>query len=208
MGQTALLFTNRMDPDRVRQMASVYGSSSPSYPMLVSLDAARDWLAGEEGFYQYRRAACRVAELRQKFPSLRPRPGLSLDPCRFVLKVKDGPAFAAALEERDVYPEMEDGGHVVFICTAQDSDEDFCRLERVLEDLEDRMGDCPPIPAPPIPERVLSPRQALFAPAGSGPWRTARGRLPPVRLPPILRVCPLLPPESEFQKKSWPICKK
>lgn len=201
MGQTALLFTNRMDPDRVRQMASVYGSSSPSYPMLVSLDAARDWLAGEEGFYQYRRAACRVAELRQKFPSLRPRPGLSLDPCRFVLKVKDGPAFAAALEERDVYPEMEDGGHVVFICTAQDSDEDFCRLERVLEDLEDRMGDCPPIPAPPIPERVLSPRQALFAPSRVWPLEDCEGEIAACQIAPYPPGVPVVAPGERISKK-------
>ena len=113
MGQSALLFTNWMDPDRVRQMASVFGTSSPSYPMMASLDAARQWLA-DGGDKEYCRSACRVAELRQKFPSLRLRSGLSLDPCRFVLKVKDGPTFARALEERNIYPEMEDGGHVVF----------------------------------------------------------------------------------------------
>ena len=201
MGQTALLFTNRMDPDRVRQTASIYGSSSPSYPMLVSLDAARDWLVGEEGFHQYRRAACRVAELRQKFSSIRPRSGLSLDPCRFVLKVKDGPAFAAALEERDVYPEMEDGGHVVFICTAQDSDEDFCRLERVLEDLEDRMGDCPPIPAPPIPERVLSPRQALFAPSRVWPLEDCEGEIAACQIAPYPPGVPVVAPGERISKK-------
>lgn len=208
MGQTALLFTNRMDPDRVRQTASIYGSSSPSYPMLVSLDAARDWLVGEEGFHQYRRAACRVAELRQKFSSIRPRSGLSLDPCRFVLKVKDGPAFAAALEERGVYPEMEDGGHVVFICTAQDSDEDFCRLERVLEDLEDRMGDCPPIPAPPIPERVLSPRQALFAPSRVWPLEDCEGEIAACQIAPYPPGVPVVAPGERISKKELAYLKK
>ena len=208
MGQTALLFTNRMDPDRVRQTASIYGSSSPSYPMLVSLDAARDWLVGEEGFHQYRRAACRVAELRQKFSSIRPRSGLSLDPCRFVLKVKDGPAFAAALEERGVYPEMEDGGHVVFICTAQDSDEDFCRLERVLEDLEDRMGDCPPIPAPPIPERVLSPRQALFAPSRVRPLEDCEGEVAACQIAPYPPGVPVVAPGERISKKELAYLKK
>ena len=208
MGQTALLFTNRMDPDRVRQTASIYGSSSPSYPMLVSLDAARDWLVGEEGFHQYRRAACRVAELRQKFSSIRPRSGLSLDPCRFVLKVKDGPAFAAALEERGVYPEMEDGGHVVFICTAQDSDEDFCRLERVLEDLVDRMGDCPPIPAPPIPERVLSPRQALFAPSRVWPLEDCEGEIAACQIAPYPPGVPVVAPGERISKKELAYLKK
>ena len=61
LGQSALLFTSGIDPDRVRQMASVYGSSSPSYLIMASLDGARDWLTGEEGWHAYRRAACRVS---------------------------------------------------------------------------------------------------------------------------------------------------
>ena len=136
MGQTALLFTRGLDPDRVRRMAAVYGTSSPSYPMMASLDLARDWLEGE-GREAYLRTAQRVAQLREKFPSLRPGPGFALDPCRFTLKVQDGPAFARALEERGIYPEMEDGGHVVFICTACHREEDFDRLEEALEELKD-----------------------------------------------------------------------
>ena len=115
----------------------------------------------------------------------------TLDPCRFVLKVKDGPAFGGQLREQGIFPEMEDSGHVVFICTAQDNEEDFDRLEAVLETLEDGMGDCIPIPPPPLPKRVLSPRNALF-----------------VRLPPILPAFLLWFLESKSEKKSWPICEK
>ncbi len=201
MGQTALLFTNWMDPNRVRQMASVYGSSSPSYPMMASLDAARDWLMGEDGLHAYRRTACRVTELRQKFPSLHPRSGLSLDPCRFTLKVKDGPAFGRALEERNVYPEMEDGGHVVFICTAQDSDRDFDRLEQVLEELWPLVGDCPPIPAPPIPEQVLSPRQALFAPSRVCPLECCEGEISACQIAPYPPGVPVVAPGERISKK-------
>ena len=76
-------------------MASVFGTSSPSYPILASMDLARQWME-EVGAWEYQRVALRVAGLRQKFPSLRPQFGLSLDPCRFVLKVKDGPGFATS----------------------------------------------------------------------------------------------------------------
>ena len=109
MGQAALLFYDGFELDRVRQMASVFGTSSPSYPILASMDLARQWME-EVGAWEYQRVALRVAGLRQKFPSLRPQFGLSLDPCRFVLKVKDGPGFTKRLEERGIYPEMEDGG--------------------------------------------------------------------------------------------------
>ena len=201
MGQTALLFTDGFDSDLVRRTASVFGTSSPSYPMLASLDVAREWLTGEEGFHQYRRAACRVTGLRQKFPGLRPEYGLSLDPCRFVLKVKDGPAFAKQLEERGVYPEMEDGGHVVFICTAQDSDEDFYGLERVLEELRDQMGDCPPVPAPPVPERMISLRSALFAPSRVRPLEDCEGEISACQIAPYPPGVPVVAPGERISKK-------
>lgn len=201
MGQTALLFTDGFDSDLVRRTASIFGTSSPSYPMLASLDVARDWLTGEEGFHQYRQAACRVTELRQKFPGLRPEYGLSLDPCRFVLKVKDGPAFAKQLEERGVYPEMEDGGHVVFICTAQDSDEDFYGLERVLEELRDQMGNCPPVPAPPVPERMISLRTALFAPSRVRPLEDCEGEISACQIAPYPPGVPVVAPGERISKK-------
>ena len=73
LGQAALLFTRGMEPEQVRRMASVYGTSSPSYPIMASMDLARDYMTGEEGFHAYRRAALQVAELRRRFPSLEPR---------------------------------------------------------------------------------------------------------------------------------------
>ena len=202
MGQAALLFYDGFELDRVRQMASVFGTSSPSYPILASMDLARQWME-EVGAWEYQRVALRVAGLRQKFPSLRPQFGLSLDPCRFVLKVKDGPAFAAALEERGIYPEMEDGGHVVFICTAQDSDEDFLCLERALEELRGLMGDCSPIPAPPIPERVLSPRQALFAPVREWPrpLKDCQGEIAGCQIAPYPPGVPVVAPGERISKK-------
>lgn len=199
MGQSALLFTNGLDPDRTRQMASVFGSSSPSYPMMASIDATRDWLLSEEGYHAYRRTACRVLELRQKFPSLGGT--RSLDPCRFTLKVKDGPAFARSLEERGVYPEMEDGGHVVFICTAQDSDEDFLRLEMILKELQAQTGDCPPIPAPPLPLKILSPRQALFAPSRARYLRDCEGEIAASQIAPYPPGVPVVAPGEQITKK-------
>lgn len=198
MGQSALLFVNGVDPDRVRRTASIFGSSSPSYPMLVSMDLARDWLLGE-GRWEYRRTACRVFEFRQAFPSL--KDGLSLDPCRLTLKVKDGPAFARALEERGIFPEMEDGGHVVLICSAQDSDGDLYRLEGALVELRERMGDCAPIPAPPLPERVSSPRAALFAPGELRTLRDCEGEVSACQIAPYPPGVPVVAPGERITKK-------
>lgn len=200
MGQTALLFTNGFEPNRVRQMASVYGTSSPSYPMMASLDAARDWME-RCGLSEYRRAAVQVAELRAKFPCLRPGHGLSLDPARLTLKAKDGPAFARSLDQRGIVCEMSDGGHVIFICTCHDEASLFQRLERALEELRSQMGDSPALPAPPLPEAVLTPRQALFAPQETIPLADSAGRIAACQLAPYPPGVPVIAPGEQIEKK-------
>lgn len=134
--------------------------------MMASLDAAGEWLLGP-GKGEYDRVARRVAQLRRRFPSVGAGDGKDLpwDPTRLTVKVKNGPAFARALEDMGIYPEMEDGGHVVFICTAQDREEDLDRLERALETLERDMAPVRPSPRPP-PRSGCSPPDRPCSPHG------------------------------------------
>jgi len=202
MGQSALLFACGFEADRVRQMASVFGTSSPSYPMMASLDVVRDWMV-RWGAEKYQRTAVRVAELRSTFPSLTDRPyrGFSLDPTRFVLKVKNGHAFVPALKEKGFIPEMEDGGHVVFICTCQDAGSEISYLASRLEELRGQMGDCPPIPAPPLPKRVLSPRQALFGPSRLRRLADCEGEISAGQIAPYPPGVPVVAPGEQISKK-------
>lgn len=197
MGQSALLFTNGIDPAEVRRTASLYGSSSPSYPLMASMDVARQWLLDHPE--EYRRAARRVAEFRAHYPALGEE--LPLDPARLTIKVKNGPEFAQKLEDWGIYPEMEDGGHVVFICTAMDTEENFARLDEALTRLRGEMGDCPPLPAPPMPQRVRSIRQALFAPQESLPLRDCEGRVAAGQLAPYPPGIPVVAPGEVISKK-------
>ena len=199
-GQTALLFASGFEPDRVRELASVFGTSSPSYPMMASLDACRDWME-QWGTQKYERSAVRVAELRRQFPSLQPRHGLSLDPTRLVLKAKDGPALARALEQRGIIPEMADSGHVILICTCQDDDFAFRVLTGKLEELRDLLGDGPPLPPPPMPERILSPRQALFAPRETVELERSAGRIAASQIAPYPPGVPVIAPGERIEKK-------
>lgn len=197
MGQTALLFTNGVDPEQVRRTAALYGSSSPSYPMMASMDLARQWLLDHPE--DYRRAAARVDDLRKKFPSLGER--LPCDPTRLTVKVKDGPAVARTLESMGIYPEMEDGGHVVFIITGSDREADLDRLEHALEELRDQMGDCEPLPAPPLPERALSPRAALFSSTETLSLANSLGRVAACQLAPYPPGVPVVAPGEVISKK-------
>lgn len=197
MGQTALLFTNGIDPEQVRRTAAIYGTSSPSYPLMASMDVARQWLLDNP--QAYRRTAERVAELRARFPSL--GDDLPLDPTRLTIKVKDGPAFARALEDMGIFPEMEDGGHVVFICTAQDTQADFTRLEGALTALSSQMGECIPLPPPPMPQRAMTIREAQFAPFVTLPLNQCEGRVAACSLAPYPPGVPVVAPGEIISKK-------
>lgn len=199
LGQSALLLTNGVDPRRVRQMTSVFGSSSPSYPMMISLDCARDYLEGT-GREEYRRAARRTAALRAAFPSLQ-EGALRLDPTRLTLTAPDGDALARALEGENIFPEMADSGHVVLILTAQDSEEDLNRLEEALERHRDLLGASPLLPAPPLPRRACSLRQALFAPVERLPLEYCLGRVAAGQLAPYPPGVPVVAPGEVIGEK-------
>ena len=198
MGQTALLFVNGTEPGLVRLRAGIFGTSSPSYALMASLDGARQWLEdGGAGLYRW--AAEETGRLREKFPCI--KEGLSLDPTRLTVCVKDGPAFARLLEEKNIYPEMEDGGHVVFICTPQDLDGSFDRLERALEELRPLMGDPCPLPPPPLPRRACSLRRALFAPSRVFPLEACEGRISACQVAPYPPGVPVIAPGEVISKK-------
>ena len=199
LGQSALLFTNGVDPRRVRQMTSVFGSSSPSYPMMISLDCARDYLDGE-GAEEYCRVARRTAALRATFPSLQ-EGELRLDPTRLTLTSPDGNALARALEGENIWPEMADSGHVVLILTAQDREENLHRLEEALERHRDLLGAPPILPPPPLPQPACSLREALFAPVERLPLPDCLGRVAAGQLAPYPPGVPVVAPGEVILEK-------
>ncbi len=201
-GQTALLFSSgayRLDD--LRRAGSIYGSSSPSYPMMAALDLCRAALE-DGGAAAYGAVTAAVAALRAEFPTLRPRPGLALDPCRFVLNVGDGFAVKGALEGQGVYPEMADAGHVVFIATCADGEAEFSRLREALEELSlpaVPTHSCPGLPG--VPPLVVRPRQALFAPQRYLPLRQAEGEVCGVQVAPYPPGVPVIAPGERIEKK-------
>ena len=199
-GQSALLFSNgTFSHADLRRAASIYGSSSPSYPMMAALDLCRAHML-EHGGAAYRKTAEEVARLRQIFPALTDKDA-PLDPTRLVVCASDGYAVQEALEEQNVWPEMADGGHVVFIPTCADSPDDFARLETALKEVE--LGPCPGYPAPPEPpELVLTPRQALFAPRRTLPLEQAEGLVAACQVAPYPPGVPVVAPGERLDKKS------
>ena len=199
-GQSALLFSGkRFSHADLRRAGSIYGSSSPSYPLMAALDLCRARME-EEGAAAYRETVRAVAALRRDFPALTEEDA-PLDPTRLTLLSPDGLEAQAELERRNVWPEMADPGHVVLIPTCADTAEDLSRLRRALE--KARLGPCPAFPPPPeLPERVLTPRQALFAPGKDLPLDQAEGETAAAPIAPYPPGVPVVAPGERIGKKT------
>ena len=199
-GQTAVIFANGARISALRAASSLTSTTSPSFVMLAALDKLRPWLWESRGEWQ--RAAQRCAELRADYPCLPVESGI-LDPCRVVLQVADGKALAAQLEEKNVYVEMSDNYHVVCIFTAADSDSDFDRFRQVLDllGLRGRGAAVPSLTAPPMPEQVISPRQARFAAQKKTMLRDAEGKIAAEPIAPYPPGVPVAAPGERLTKK-------
>lgn len=195
LGQSALLFYEGFTPEEVRRKASLYGSSSPSYLMTVSMDWARDWMQ-KEGKAEYTRVARWTALWREKFPSLREGP---LDPMRLTLTSPDGNRAAAALEEENIFVEMSDCGHLVLILTGLDAEEDLYRVEKALQKIQ--LGDSPKLPPIPRPEYALSQRAALFSRTEYLPLKECLGRIAAEPLAPYPPGIPVVAPGERISQK-------
>lgn len=198
LGQAALIFSGgAFSGEQLRLAASIHGTSSPSYPIMASMDLARAWMESEEGQSACRYVCGRVHALRERFPALR---GDKLDPMRLTLSVEKGTQVQEELYEKGIWPEMADSGHVVFILTGSDGERELDRLERALEELELRpmAGSWP---APPPPQVVTRPRQALFAPTETLPLFQCEGMISGCQIAPYPPGIPVIAPGEIISKK-------
>ena len=172
---------------RARAAMALFGSTSPSYLTLASLDRCNSDLA--EGYpLRLAEAAARVEDLRRRLR----QQGFSVeesDPLRLMLR-GDGFALAERLRRGGVETEYADRDCLVLMVTPENRPED---LERVWAALGE--NDLPARPLPTLPlgrgEAVLTPRQALFAPHETVPVQSALGRVcaaPTVSCPPAVPI--------------------
>lgn len=138
---------------------ALFGSTSPSYPVMASLDWAREWLQTHPGaFIPLQR---RVAEIRE----IADNRGIALpegpcDPTRITLDTASiglqGTRAAELFRAAGVEPEYADARFLVLIATPFNMPEDFHRAGKAIENL--------PIDEP-IP---LGPALPQLPPVGAG----------------------------------------
>jgi len=181
--------------DRAKQAMALFGTTSPSYLIMASLDACNAFLAGE-GRERMEAMARRLDALRDALTGR----GWALagtEPLKLTLDAAargwDGRELAEALRRGGVEPEYADPDYVVLMASAHTTAGELERVERVLSELPGR-PDSPRrggFPALRELSRAMTIRQAVFAPSETVTVEEGVGRVcaaPAVACPPAIPI--------------------
>lgn len=165
----------------VHEAMALFGSTSPSYLILLSLDLCRDWLEETGGA-----ALCaleeKVSRLKQELSFLGygvPK-GL-VDPLRLTLFTGsygiDGVRAAEYLRGQGVEPEFADYAHLVTIPCAFHTEGDFDRLRRALQTMPNPGWTARKDSLLVRPSAAAAPGEVFGLPAEMMPTAQAKGRI-------------------------------
>lgn len=136
-GGAFLHIANEKYVAKAKQEMAIFGSTSPSYAIMASLDTCRAWLSksGKKAFLKLEDEVFRAKKVAAEKEFLDDC-GKS-DPVRLTLNVSkigiDGHKAAEYFRENGVEPEFSDSQRVVFIATPMNTKKDFARLIRAIK---------------------------------------------------------------------------
>jgi arginine decarboxylase len=195
----------RVDPQRLAQALRMVQTSSPSYPVMASLDAARaqmvtEGYAGLEAVYQQAQA------LRQKLLRTPYTWAESPDWTRWTIAL-EGSGFTLetwlALQHQ-LYAELVGWNHGMFLtsyCTPKTHSEQlFSALEHYLPPAGQPVHR--PTALPKIGAQACSPREAYFAAHEAVLWREAVGRISAYSVEPYPPGIPVLLPGEVISQEA------
>ena len=178
---------------QAKNALALFGSTSPSYLILQSLDAVNGYLA--DGYVEKLKAfTMQTNELKSRL-SEHGFTLLGAEPLKITLRTKPwgwkGTELAAQLAEKGLFCEFCDRDHLVFMVTPETGAHGLARLERELLSVPRREPVLQMPPAFGTSEQVLTPRQAMFAPCETLDIRLCKGRIlasPSVGCPPAVPI--------------------
>ena len=197
--------TERLDLARLDRAFEATHTTSPSGPIMASIDAARALLAahGErlcarliQGVAAARKQLCEV-------PGVAVLEGPGVEPTKLVVLLAGTGAHGSRVEAdliaAGMLVEMGDRDTVVPIPTIADDEEHIARFTDVLIESIERHRGSPREPASAAawtvePQTVLAPREAFFAPNETVPAAAAVGRVSAELIAPYPPGVPLLAP--------------
>ena len=167
---------------QVKQALSLFGSTSPSYLILQSLDMANAVMADKDFTASLTRTAKRLEACGIKLAAGGLHPLQSVDePLKLTLHTQSygytGIEVAEYLRGHNIECEFADPDYLVLMVTPAITEEDLERLTEVLLSLPRRsyIHGCPPPLIP--PQRVMSVREALLSPSEVLPVDECIGRI-------------------------------
>ncbi len=180
-GGAFLNFASDTYAQQAKQAMALFGSTSPSYPIMASLDLCMQWaqMQGKQAYAHLVRRVDRLKDFARRHGILLPQ-GLT-DPTRLTLQTAalgvSGVQAAEIFRAYFVEPEYADEVNLVLITTPFHTERDFLRVERAIAALPKKTPFCIDTVLPPLPKVELSVRQAVFAPAEKIPLQDSVGRI-------------------------------
>ncbi len=151
-----------------KEAMALFGSTSPSYPIMCSLDLCAEYLLkkGNEDFFNLRKKVEKIKEIAKQKGLTVPN-GFS-DPTRMVLSANSigyaGKDFAKYLRKCSIEPEFNCENYVVLIASPFNSDKDWSRLESSILSIEEKEEvEFLEKRNTSLPKAKLTLREAIFA---------------------------------------------
>ena len=164
---------------RVKGAMALFGSTSPSYLILASLDRANAYI--EDGY------ADKLDRFTKKLDAMKKRleaHGFTLvgnEPMKLTIAPKSygytGYELAKYLEENGIVCEFCDPDYLVLMPTPEITDGEIEMLERVLTTLPKKEEITVAPPTLSLPERAMTPREAMMSSAEQIPIEESYGRI-------------------------------
>lgn len=192
--------------ERAKEAMALFGSTSPAYPVMVSLDLAREWEM-KNGRREWQRLAQRV----EKMKDTAKKKGLLVpegetDPTRLAVGTlplgMTGQEAAEYFRSQGIEPEHEDGAYVVCITNPLHTQEELDQLEKAIQTLPGSpcpLEENPAIPS--LPPVRKSPREAVLAFQERVPLLEAVGRIAGEAACPCPPGVPIVMPGEEITKE-------
>ena len=164
---------------RAKTAMALFGSTSPSYLLLASLDRANLYLSSgyKEKLAEFTK---KLNDMKKTLASI----GFEIvgdEPMKLTLMPKSygytGYEVAKHLKRYKITPEFADPDFIVLMPTPEMSDMDLAKIEVVLLTLKKKAPISSLPPSLSLPKRALSPREAMMSCAEKIPTEEAEGRI-------------------------------
>lgn len=178
--------------ENARFSMALFGSTSPSYLILQSLDLCNDYI--DTNCTAFQETAAKVEKLSLKLSAA----GFKLcgnEPLKITLDAADygysGTELSQILKSSNIYDEYHDGDYVVLMFSPMNGDADYAKIASTLQGLRNRppraksqVGVC-------TPSKVMSFKDAIFSESEEIPAKDSIGRVlsdPVISMPPCVPI--------------------